>query len=147
VSIWLDDHLWKVCGLTDIEIATHRGRIRVELEPHKQYWRYINCGWKPASEAMVKLDRKHRQLLICLVFRKSTVEYDPRDFISADVNENHEAVLVDSKVYLLETEFKDIALWNNRNNPLPFPLVPLLCPLDVFPDLIHGPLKQKPVSF
>jgi len=33
VSIWLDDHLWKLDGLTAIKIATHDGWIRVELEP------------------------------------------------------------------------------------------------------------------
>ena len=35
VSIWLDDHLWKMRGLSSIEIATHRGWIVIELEPHK----------------------------------------------------------------------------------------------------------------
>jgi len=25
VSIWLDDHLWRIDGLTFIEVATHRG--------------------------------------------------------------------------------------------------------------------------
>jgi transposase len=38
VSIWLDDHLWRVRSLTSIEMATHRGWIAVELEPHKQFW-------------------------------------------------------------------------------------------------------------
>jgi len=44
ISIWLDDHLWKLNGLTGIEIATHKGWIRVELELHKQYWKYVNSG-------------------------------------------------------------------------------------------------------
>ena len=35
-SIWLDDHLWKPNGLTSIRIATHKGWVTVELEPHKQ---------------------------------------------------------------------------------------------------------------
>jgi len=51
VSIWLDDHLWKPSGLTSIRIATHRGWVEVGIEPHKQYWKYINGGWKLASEA------------------------------------------------------------------------------------------------
>jgi len=33
ISIWLDDHLWRLNGLTAIQIATHDGWIRVELEP------------------------------------------------------------------------------------------------------------------
>ena len=44
VSIWLDDHLWKPNGYTSIKIATHRGWVTVEFEPHKQYWKYINRG-------------------------------------------------------------------------------------------------------
>ena len=46
VGIWLDDHLWKLNGLISIKIATHKGWITIEFEPHKQYWRYINRGWR-----------------------------------------------------------------------------------------------------
>ncbi|MEM1608968.1 MAG: transposase, partial [Ignisphaera sp.] len=60
ISIWLDDHLWKPNGLTSIKIATHKGWVEIELEPHKQYWKYINRGWKLSSEAKVKLDKKSR---------------------------------------------------------------------------------------
>ncbi len=110
VSIWLDDHLWKVRSLTSIGIATHRGWIAVELEPHKQFWKYINSGWRLASEAKVKLDKRNRQLIICLTFKKSVEAYKPRGFIAVDVNENHVAVLVDDKVYLFETGFRDVVL-------------------------------------
>jgi len=55
-------------------IATHRGWIAVELDPHKQYWRYVNRGWKLASEAKVKLDRRNRQLIICLTFVRDVEE-------------------------------------------------------------------------
>ena len=110
VSIWLDDHLWKVRSLTSIGIATHRGWIAVELEPHKQFWKYINSGWRLASEAKVKLDKKNRRLTIYLVFKKIAEAYRPRGFISVDVNENHVAVLVDDKVYLFETGFRDVVL-------------------------------------
>jgi len=58
VSIWLDDHLWRMKGLTSIEITTHRGWVTIELELHNQYWKYLNSGWRPASEAKVKLDKK-----------------------------------------------------------------------------------------
>ena len=110
VSIWLDDHLWKMKSLMSIEIATHKGSVTIELEPHKQYWRYLNSGWRPASEAKVKLDKKNRRLIVYLVFKKSIEAYKPRGFISVDVNENHVAVLIDGKVYLFETGFRDIVL-------------------------------------
>jgi IS605 OrfB family transposase len=110
VSIWLDDHLWKMKSLMSIEIATHKGWVIIELEPHKQYWRYVNSGWRLASEAKVKLDKKNRLLIIYLVFKKSVEAFKPRGFISVDVNENHVAVLVDDKAYLFETGFRDIVL-------------------------------------
>jgi len=108
ITIWLDDHLWRTKSLTSIEIATHRGWIVIELEPRKQYWRYINIGWIPASEARIKLDKKTRQLIVYLTFKRSVKVFKPRGFISVDVNENHVAVLIDDKVYLFETGFKDI---------------------------------------
>jgi IS605 OrfB family transposase len=110
VSIWLDDHLWRMRSLTSIEIATHKGSVTIELEPHKQYWRYLNTGWRPASEAKVKLDKRNRRLIIYLVFKKSVEVYKSRGFISVDVNENHVAVLVDDKAFLFETGFRDIVL-------------------------------------
>jgi IS605 OrfB family transposase len=110
VSIWLDDHLWRMRGLTSIEIATHRGWIAVGLEPYKQFWKYVNSGWGLASEAKVKLDKINRRLIIHLVFKKSVEAYKSRGFISVDVNENHVAVLVDDKAFLFETGFRDIVL-------------------------------------
>jgi IS605 OrfB family transposase len=110
VSIWLDDHLWKVRSLTSIEIATHRGWNVIELESHKQFWKYINSGWGLASEAKVRLDKRNRQLIIYLTFKKSVEAYKPRGFTAVDVNENHVAVLVDDKVYLFETGFRDAVL-------------------------------------
>jgi IS605 OrfB family transposase len=110
VSIWLDDHLWRMKSSTSIEIATHKGSVTIELEPHKQYWRYLNSGWRLASEAKVKLDKRSRRLITYLVFKKSAETYESRGFISVDVNENHVAVLVDDKVFLFETGFKDIVL-------------------------------------
>jgi IS605 OrfB family transposase len=110
VSIWLDDHLWRLKSLMSIEIATHKGWVTIELEPHKQYWKYLNGGWRLASEAKVKLDKKNRRLIVYLVFKKRVEMFKPRGFISVDVNENHVAVLIDDKVYLFETGFRDIVL-------------------------------------
>jgi transposase len=75
VSIRLDDHLWKMRSLTSIEIATHRGWIVIELESHKQFWRYVNSGWRLAFEAKARLDKKSRRLIIYLVFKKSVEIY------------------------------------------------------------------------
>jgi len=78
ITIWLDDHLWKTKGYTSIEIANHRGKVPVEVEPHKQYWKYVNRGWRLSSEVKVKLDKKSRQLIIYLSFVKDVEEYKPR---------------------------------------------------------------------
>ena len=110
VSIWLDDHLWKPNGLTSIRIATHKGWITVEFEPHKQYWRYINKGWRLTSEAKIKLDKRSRQLIIYLTFAKEVNEFKPSGYLSVDVNENNVTVLVDGVAYLLETSLEKIVL-------------------------------------
>jgi IS605 OrfB family transposase len=110
VSIWLDDHLWRMKSLTSIEIATHKGWVVIELELHKLFWKYMNSEWRVASEAKIKLNKWERRLVIYLVFKKIVEAYRPRGFISVDVNENHAAVLVDGKAYLFKTDFRDIIL-------------------------------------
>jgi IS605 OrfB family transposase len=110
ISIWLDDHLWRMNGLISIELYTHRGWITIGLEPHEQYWRYVDGGWRMTSEAKAKLDRRNRQLIIYLTFKKSVEVHELRGFIPVDVNENHVAILIDNKVYLFETGFRDIVL-------------------------------------
>ncbi len=110
VSIWLDDHLWKPGGYTSIRIATHKGWINIEVEAHKQYWRYVNHGWKLASEVKIKFDRRNRQLLIYLTFIKDVEEYKPRGYLPLDVNENNVAVLVDDIAYLFETDTRKLVL-------------------------------------
>ena len=110
VSIWLDDHLWKPNGLTSIMIATHKGWVEVGFEPHKQYWRYINKGWKLASEARVKLDKGNRQLVIYLTFVREVEEYKHRGYIPVDVNENNVTILVDGIAYLFETSMERVVL-------------------------------------
>ena len=110
VSIWLDDHLWRLEGLTTIWIATLKGWVRVELEPHKHFWKQINGCWRISSEAKIKLNRRSRRLIIYLTFKKSVESCEPRGFMTVDVNENHVAVLVDGSVYLFETGFKNIEL-------------------------------------
>jgi len=110
VSIWLDDHLWRAEGLTSISMATHRGRVNVSIELNKYFLRYVNRGWRLASEARVKLDRRNRRLILYLTFKKEVSEYRPKGYITVDVNENAEAVLIDGIVYLFETNLSRITL-------------------------------------
>ncbi|MDK6028292.1 transposase [Ignisphaera sp. 4213-co] len=110
VSIWLDDHLWKPGGLTSIKIATHEGWVTVEFNSHRQYWRYINRGWRLASEARVKLDKRNRQLIINLMFVKEVGMYEPKGHLSVDVNENNVTILVDGTAYLLKTDIEKLVL-------------------------------------
>ena len=110
VSIWLDDHLWKPNGLASIRIATHKGWITVELEPHKQYWRYINHGWRLTSEAKIKLDRRERRLIVYLSFTREVEEYKPRGYLPVDVNENNVTILVDGTAYLFKTDMEKLVL-------------------------------------
>ena len=110
VSIWLDDHLWRAEGLTSISMATHRGRVRVSVELNKHYLRYVNRGWRLASEARVKLDHKERRLVFYLTFKKEVSEYKSKGYVTVDVNENAEAVLIDGLVYLFETGLSKVTL-------------------------------------
>jgi len=110
VSIWLDDHLWKLDGLTRVGIATHRGWIHVDINPHKQFWRYINSEWRLRSECRVKLTKRGRKLIFYFVFEEEVDLYQPKGYITIDVNENSVAVLVDGRVYLFETNMEKIVL-------------------------------------
>jgi len=110
VSIWLDDHLWRAEGLTSISLATHRGRLKVSVELNRHFLRYVNRGWMLASEARVKLDRRERRLVFYLTFKKEVSKYKPKDYITVDVNEDAEAVLIDGIVYLFETDLSRITL-------------------------------------
>jgi len=110
VSIWLDDHLWKPSGYTSIRITTHKGWVTVDFEPHKQYWKYINKGWKLSSEAKIKLDKKSRQLIIYLTFAKEVEEYKPRGYLPIDVNENNVTIMLDGIAYLFETYTEKLIL-------------------------------------
>ncbi len=110
VSVWLDDHLWKPNGLTSIKIATHKGWVTIELEHHRRFWRYVNRGWRLASEAKTKLDRRERRLIIYLTFTREAEEYEPRGCLPVDVNEDNVTILVDGAAYLFETDLEKLVL-------------------------------------
>jgi putative transposase len=112
VSIWLDDHLWRVKNLMSIEIATHNGWVTIELEPHKQYWRYINSGWVLRTQSKIKIDYRRRRLLVYFMFVKA-VDVDEngvKHVISVDVNENNVTVKVLDRVFILETGVKRLTI-------------------------------------
>ncbi len=110
VSIWLDDHLWKLNNYILIKIATHKGWVTIEFEPHKQYWRYVNREWRLTSEAKIKLDKRNRQLIIYLTFVKEVEEYKPKGYLPVDVNENNVTMLVDGVAFLFETNTEKLVL-------------------------------------
>mgnify|MGYP001772872228 CR=1 FL=1 len=110
VSIWLDNDLWRPSGMTSVKVSTHKGRLTIWLEPTRHYWRYVNRGWKLASEARVKLDRRGRRLVFYFTFKKEINEYEPRGHVSVDVNEDNVTALIDGIAYLFETDVKEITL-------------------------------------
>jgi len=112
VSIWLDDHLWRVKNLMSIEIATHNGWVTIELEPHKQYWRYINSGWVLRTQPKIKINYRRRRLLVYFMFVKA-VDVDEngvKHVISVDVNENNVTVKMLDRVFILETGVKRLTI-------------------------------------
>jgi len=96
--------------LTLIRIATHKGWIEVNLEGHKHYWKTVNSGWKLASQARIKLDKKERRLIVFLTFYKDVEEYEARSWITIDVNEDNVTALIDFTPVIFETGQKEITL-------------------------------------
>jgi len=99
ISIWLDDHLWKPLGYIAIRVATHKGWIVIELQPHKLFWKYINSGWRLRTQPKLKLGHRERRVYVYFVFEKEVEPYKPKGWIAVDVNENNVTVLVDGKAY------------------------------------------------
>ncbi len=108
ISIWLDDHLWRPLGYTVISVATHKEWITIELQPHKQYWRYINGGWRLRTQPRLKIDHRQRRIYVYFVFEKEVEAYRPRGWISIDVNENNVTVLVDDKAFKFVTMLRKV---------------------------------------
>ncbi len=99
ISIWLDDHLWKPLGYTAIRVATHKGWIVIELQPHKLYWKYVNSGWRLRTQPKLKLDHRERRVYVYFVFEKEVEEHRRKGWVAVDVNENNVTFLVDGKAY------------------------------------------------
>ncbi len=109
-TVWLDDHLWKPLGYATIKVATHKGWMVIELQPHKLYWKYVNSGWKLRTQPKLKLDRKQRRVYVYFTFEKEIEIKADGNVISVDVNESNVAVKVLNKVYLLQTDIKRLTL-------------------------------------
>lgn len=111
VSIWLDDHLWKPFGYTAMKFSTHKGRIALELEPHKLFWKYVN-SWIIRDQPKIKIDKKKKRAYVYFVFEKEITvsKAENGNVISVDINESNVTVKVQNKVCILETDIKKITL-------------------------------------
>ncbi len=110
VSIWLDDHLWRLEGYTRVKIATHRGWVEVGLRPHKLYWRYANKpGWRLAGEAKLRLGSDKAELIF--TFRKEVYRpYKPKAVVPVDLNENNVTFKAGEEVYVVKTNLKRLVV-------------------------------------
>ncbi|MEM4962137.1 MAG: hypothetical protein QXV15_05515 [Acidilobaceae archaeon] len=61
ISIWLDDRLWKLDVYTSVRISSHKDLVNVDINTHKQFWRYVNSVWRLRSKCRVKLSRGERR--------------------------------------------------------------------------------------
>ena len=116
ISLWLDGHLWKPNGYTEVRIATHKGRVTLAIRPHKLFWKYMNNPtWKLCSEAKLKINSNGVELL--LTFRKEEYKpYEPIAIIPVDINEDNVTFKVGNEVYMVKTNFKKIIVsyYNHR---------------------------------
>ena len=125
ISLWLiDDHVWKPVNLakiningventlfTSVAIHTHRGWVRIDLEPTKEFYKLLARGFKPSSHAKIKLDRRNRRVLFHLSLEKEVEIYRPEDIVKPiDVNENSLATLYETFTIILETDLAEITL-------------------------------------
>jgi IS605 OrfB family transposase len=90
-----------------IKLRTHRGWVELHYRNHKQLHRYLYGGWKLANELRFKI--LGRKVVVYLTLtREFKVDYDPRNVVAVDVNENNVTIAlfkggVLSDVYRVET--------------------------------------------
>jgi IS605 OrfB family transposase len=133
VSLWLvDDHVWKPVNptkiringfenifFTSVAINTHRGWAHLDLEPSKEFYKLLTRGFKPASHAKIKLDRKNRRAIFHLSLEKEVEIYRPGNIKPVDVNENSVATLYEAFAVILETDLaKTILGYNYRKESI-----------------------------
>jgi hypothetical protein len=116
VSLWLVyDHIWKPVNptkiningfenifFTSVAINTHRGWVQLELEPTKQFYKLLARGFKPASHAKIKLDRKNRRAIFHSLEKEVEIYRPEKAVKPVDVNENSVATLYEALAIILE---------------------------------------------
>jgi len=76
-----------------IKLRTHIGWVELHYRNHKQLHRYLYSDWKLTEELKFKL--AGRRIVVYLTFIKHfEVEYDPRNAVAVDVNENNVTIAV-----------------------------------------------------
>ncbi len=76
-----------------IKLRTHMGWVELRCRNHKQLHRYLYGGWKLGGELKFRLIG--RKVVVYLTFAKHfEIEYDPRNVVAVDVNENNVTVAV-----------------------------------------------------
>jgi len=87
-------------------VATHRGWITIELQPHKLFWKYINSGWRLRAQPKLRLDHREKRVYVYFIFEKDVESYNPRGWIAVDVNENNVTILVDDRAVKFVTKLR-----------------------------------------
>ena len=107
VTLWLDDHLWKLHGYTEVKIATHKGWITLGIRPHKLFWKYMNKSeWKLSSASKLK---NGNEVELVLTFKKEWYKpYELKAVIPVDINEDNDTFKLGNEVYMVKTNFKKI---------------------------------------
>jgi len=97
-----------------VKIRVRSGWVELHYRNHKQLHRYLCSGWRLASELRFKILGK--KVIVYLTFtREFDVNYDPKNVIAVDVNENNVTVAVfkDSSltdIYRVETGLGGIVI-------------------------------------
>jgi len=97
-----------------IKLKTHIGWIELHYGSHKQLHKYLYSGWKLAEELKFKLIG--RKVIVYLAFTKHfEVEYDPRNAVAVDVNENNVTIAVfksgvPAEVHRVETRLGEVVI-------------------------------------
>jgi len=76
-----------------VKIRARSGWVELHYRNHKQLHRYLCSGWRLASELRFKILGK--KVIVYLTFtREFDINYDPKNVIAVDVNENNVTVAV-----------------------------------------------------
>lgn len=92
-------------------------RVTVEFKAHEHFSRYYDDPeWELCKELRFKV-RRNSVLLYFAFQREKSEAYEPKGWVSVDINENSIAFLVNGEVYLLKTGISAITkdyFWKRR---------------------------------